>query len=79
MVTELAEWFNLIEQIHLLQMAELQLLELIWAASTEREDPWISTLEIVWYTEVASKAVQGKEAAQSNSASVHHSQSDYRN
>jgi hypothetical protein len=36
-VTELVQWFNLIEQIHLLQMAELKLLEIIWADSIEIE------------------------------------------
>lgn len=36
-VTDLVQWFNLIEQIHLLQMAELKLLEVIWADSIERE------------------------------------------
>lgn len=68
-MAELVQWFNLIEQIHLLQMAELKLLEVIWADSIETEKILESLL---WKCAIHRSSFQSssmKKVVQSNSRS----------
>lgn len=80
-MAELVQWFKLIEQIHLLQMADLKLLEVIWADSIEIEtilEFLLGKCAIHRSSFQSSSMKKKKKGAQSNSGSPFFSKSLYK-